>query len=231
MSEGPVNSGPFAFVITGIDWARSCFVLKRATRERESMSDKPNGKATQSHTEPSGTPNETKPVSGTQPSPKPASDVPTNGKRLSLKEQAFVAEYMIDMNAQGAWKRLGFSNRLCTGNEMLKRPHVMAEVENRIRLRDQAISSVRNVTLDMLKAEYGRLAMAQAEGPLLYGHKLQAMDRLGNHLGMFKPEQVSVTPVQFVINGLGDANAIEQTVTVEPTTPNVLTVEKKAKGT
>lgn len=194
------------------------------------MSDSPHDKPPQPQQEGPTAANETKPLSGTRPSSAPVSEPATNGKRLSLKEQAFVAEYMVDMNATKAWHRLGWSNRANTGLEMLKRDHVHAEVQRRVELRSRAAEQVREVTLDMLKSEYGRLAMAQAEGPLLYGHKLQAMDRLGNHLGMFKPEQVSVTPVQFVITGLGDNIATEQTITAEPTTPNVLAVAKVAKG-
>ena len=147
-------------------------------------------------------------------------------KPLSKRERLFVAEYVKDMSASDAIKRMGRGGKHPSQRayEYMQRPNVQKAIEVYVLEREQAS----RVTVEQLRNEYGKIAMMRATGDLLWSHKLQAMKELGSHLGMFKPEQQVTVPVQFVINGLGSPDI--QSPDDHASSVPVMLIEKVAKG-
>ena len=79
-------------------------------------------------------------------------------KRLTGKQQNFVNEYLIDLNATAAAKRAGYSIKAATemGYENLTKPHVAAEVAKR---RQRMIEKL-EITQEMVVQELAKLAFS-----------------------------------------------------------------------
>lgn len=155
-------------------------------------------------------------------------------KPLTRLQRSFVAEYLKDQHGANAVRRLGRVNGKPDHRawEWLQHPNVRKAVEDGVKAREDESA----VTVESLRKRYSRFAFAEHEGPILASHVLTALDRLGNHLGMFKPETSVIVPVQFNIQGgpplnIDNGNS-PQTITQSPqerptlTAANLLTVDK-----
>lgn len=102
---------------------------------------------------------------------------------LTAKQQRFVEEYIIDLNATQAASRAGYSEKTAysIGQENLKKPEIADEIEKRrSKLSEKAEISAEWV-LRELQDTYNK---AKDVGDLSPANK--SLELIGKHLGMFK---------------------------------------------
>lgn len=116
---------------------------------------------------------------------KPGDTPPTKGKgsRLGAKQERFIEEYMVDLNAAAAVLRAGYKcarNQHRLGAELLRHPLIAAEVKKRTDERRERRELTADYVLDKLvtiveQTESGNPAAA-----------LRGLELLGKHLGLYK---------------------------------------------
>ena len=82
------------------------------------------------------------------------------GRQLTLKQQKFVNEYLIDNNASRAALAAGYSKKTAyaIGNENLKKPEIMVEIEKAIARQAERTE----VTADRVIKEYAKVAFVNS---------------------------------------------------------------------
>ena len=103
---------------------------------------------------------------------------------LTAKQQCFVAEYLIDLNATQAAIRAGYSRKAARtiGPENLSKPDIARAIAAAFSARSQRTE----ITQDMVVAELASIGFAEIpEAPIRVPDKIAALDKLGRHLGMF----------------------------------------------
>jgi phage terminase small subunit len=98
---------------------------------------------------------------------------------LTAKQQRFVDEYLIDLNATQAAIRAGYSESTARaiGHENLTKPDIAAEIEKRQSL----LQEKTEMTQEWVLNKYKEL-IETAEAPVVRA----ALADVGKHLGMFK---------------------------------------------
>jgi len=91
-----------------------------------------------------------------------------NGK-LTGKQERFIEEYLIDLNATQAAIRAGYSVRTATaiGSENLRKPHVLVALQDR----RQQLADEAGITPERVIAEYARLAFASITDVVSWNEK------------------------------------------------------------
>ena len=104
---------------------------------------------------------------------------------MTAKQDRFVEEYLVDLNATQAALRAGYSEKtaMVIGSENLKKPEInkaVADALNARRLRTE-------VTQDRVLEELALVAFADMPDEMVVkvSDKLTALDKLAKHLGMF----------------------------------------------
>lgn len=102
---------------------------------------------------------------------------------LTPKQQRFVEEYLIDLNATQAAIRAGYSEKTAysVGHENLKKP----EIQKAIQEAQENLSNKTQLTVDMVVNGLLKEAQDYAEGST-QSARVSAWAHLGKHLGMFK---------------------------------------------
>ncbi len=102
---------------------------------------------------------------------------------LTPKQQRFVEEYLIDLNATQAAIRAGYSEKTAysVGHENLKKP----EIQKAIQEAQEILSNKTQLTVDMVVNGLLKEAQDYAEGST-QSARVSAWAHLGKHLGMFK---------------------------------------------
>ena len=107
--------------------------------------------------------------------------------RLTEKQQRFVSEYLVDLNATQAAVRAGYSRKTAysMGQRLLKK----VEVQEAIRLAKQERLERTKITQDYVLEKLCEIAELPAsdapDSDLKYTNKLRALELLGKHLGLF----------------------------------------------
>ena len=101
---------------------------------------------------------------------------------LTPKQQRFVEEYLIDLNATQAAIRAGYSEKTAysVGHENLKKP----EIQKAIQEAQEILSNKTQLTVDMVVNGLLKEAQDYAEGST-QSARVSAWAHLGKHLGMF----------------------------------------------
>lgn len=101
---------------------------------------------------------------------------------LTPKQQRFVEEYLIDLNATQAAIRAGYSEKTAysVGHENLKKP----EIQKAIQEAQESLSNKTQLTVDMVVNGLLKEAQDYAEGST-QSARVSAWAHLGKHLGMF----------------------------------------------
>ncbi len=99
---------------------------------------------------------------------------------MKPKQQRFVDEYMVDLNATQAAVRAGYSKNTAAeqGYQQLQKPSVQAAIA----AAQDAVSKRVEVTVDDVVA--GLLAEAEGKADSTAGSRVAAWAQLGKHLGM-----------------------------------------------
>jgi phage terminase small subunit len=98
------------------------------------------------------------------------------------REERFIAEYLVDGNGTRAAVAAGYSegNAKSQAYELLKRPHVLAEIKRRQR----AIAKKLELSAEKVLTDIARVA-TKAERAKKYGDALKGHEMLGKHLRLF----------------------------------------------
>ena len=113
--------------------------------------------------------------------------------KLTPKQERFVSEYLIDLNATQAAIRAGYSAKTAfsIGVENLSKPLIQDALQKALKKQQERTE----ITADMVVKELKKIALDDANdcptSRLKYTNKLKALELLGKHLGMFT-ERVSV---------------------------------------
>ena len=112
-------------------------------------------------------------------------------RELTGKQQNFVNEYLIDLNATAAAKRAGYSEKSATelGYETLTKPHVAAEIAKR---RQRMIEKL-EITQEMIVQELAKIGFSDVGGFVRVADKLKALVSLARILGFMEPTRVTVS--------------------------------------
>ena len=116
--------------------------------------------------------------------------------KLSVKQDRFIDEYMIDGNAAQAAIKAGYSKKCAAtiGKENIRKPQIKAEIEKRQgKLRDKL-----EITQEKVLKEIAGVAYLNNKGiwkKATVGDKVRALDMLSKHLGLYNltPEEVKDT--------------------------------------
>ena len=104
--------------------------------------------------------------------------------KLTPKQQRFVEEYQVDLNATQAAKRAGYSVK--TANEQGARLLANVSVAGAIQAAQIEVSKRTEVTVDDVVT--GLLAEAEGKKDSTAGSRVAAWAQLGKHLGMDKKD-------------------------------------------
>ena len=125
------------------------------------------------------------------------SDRPKGCKRgysVNRKQEVFIQEYLVDLNASAAARRAGYSYKhaRATASKILARPDVQAVVQEALRQRklENGLSGER------VRKALSDIAFGQAEGAAV-GHKVRCLELLAKMLGLFEGNR-DVEPVTVV---------------------------------
>lgn len=104
---------------------------------------------------------------------------------MTPKQERFVREFLIDLNATQAAIRAGYSKKTAKeiGYENLTKPHIAEAVSN---AQNKVLKSIEMDAAEVLK-ELSKIARTKIPADQIKASdKLSALDKLGKHLGMFK---------------------------------------------
>lgn len=102
---------------------------------------------------------------------------------LTPKQQRFVEEYLIDLNATQAAIRAGYSEKTAksVGHENLTKPDIAKAIQEA----QESLSNKTQLTVDMVVQGLLKEAQDYADGST-QSARVSAWAHLGKHLGMFK---------------------------------------------
>lgn len=121
--------------------------------------------------------------------------------KLTPKQQAFVQEYLVDLNATQAAIRAGYSPKTAyrTGADNLKKPQIAEAISGAQQERGKRLQVDADEVLERLTAiARGEVRTEKAtkfgvlDLPPDFGERIRALELVGKHLGMFT-ERVDVT--------------------------------------
>lgn len=106
---------------------------------------------------------------------------------LTKKQERFVEEYLIDLNATQAAIRAGYSRKTAEqiGYQLLQKPSVQEKLSEAMARRSKRTGITQDLVLDEIGKVAFRAAADSAESDLKVSNKLKALELLGKHLGLF----------------------------------------------
>lgn len=107
---------------------------------------------------------------------------------LTPKQERFVQEYLVDLNATAAARRAGYSTRTADriGPELLGKTCVSAAIQEARKAREQRTEITQDYVLQKLKEITDQDASDDPGSPLKVGNKIKALELLGKHVGAFE---------------------------------------------
>ncbi len=129
---------------------------------------------------------------------------------MTAKQQLFVDEYLIDLNATQAAIRAGYSEKTAQaiGAENLTKPLVAEAIAEAL----QARSERTEITQDRVLAELAAIGFADMpdEPELKWADKLTALDKLAKHLGMFIERHQHSGEIPTTVRAMSDEELLER---------------------
>ena len=104
--------------------------------------------------------------------------------RLTPKQEAFVREYMIDLNATQAAIRAGYSEKTANriGAENLTKPVIQEAIQQLHKAAEEKCA----VTVEWILSEIAKIAQDEE---VKTADRLKALELLGKHLGLWEKRQ------------------------------------------
>ena len=118
--------------------------------------------------------------------------------KLTPKQERFVQEYLVDLNATAAAKRAGYSEKNAgkIGPELLGKTRVSAAIQEAIQRRSQRTEVTQDYVIGKLKAIADKKASDAPDSELKYSSQIKAIELLGKHLGAWEPQDKQQTAVE-----------------------------------
>ncbi len=117
---------------------------------------------------------------------------------LTPKQERFVAEYLVDLNAAAAARRAGYSEK--TANRIASENLTKPDIQAAIQARRQELARKLEVSQERVLTELAAIAFHEAgdapEAELKVSNKLKALELLGKHLGMFSDKAEASVKVE-----------------------------------
>lgn len=114
--------------------------------------------------------------------------------KLTPKQEAFVSEYLIDLNATQAAIRAGYSQKNAgkIGPELLGKTRIAEAIHRAMEKRQERTEVTQDYVISKLKEIADKDASDYTESDLKYSSKLKALELLGKHTGAFEPKPKEV---------------------------------------
>lgn len=111
----------------------------------------------------------------------------TGHKKLTPKQQAFVREYLIDLNASAAAKRAGYSkNRhMEIGWQLLQKTTVQAAIQAEQEARAKRTEITQDYVLTEIKEVFEDAKKQAEDGMIDRTNALKALEMLAKHVGLY----------------------------------------------
>ena len=122
---------------------------------------------------------------------------------LTPKQERFVQEYLVDLNATQAAIRAGYSKNRASelGYQLLQKTTVQSAVQKAQKDRSKRTEITQDYVINKLKAIADQEASDGTDSELKYSSQLKALELLGRHLGMFTDRMKVEGNVPVVIVG------------------------------
>lgn len=113
---------------------------------------------------------------------------------LTPKQERFVAEYLVDLNATAASIRAGYKEKTAAqmGYKLLQTPKVQAAIQEAQADLAKRTEITQEYVLKKLKEIADKEAGDYQDSPLKYSSKIRALELLGKHLGIFEPKSTVI---------------------------------------
>ena len=106
---------------------------------------------------------------------------------MTTKQERFVQEYLVDLNATQAALRAGYSEQSASqqASRMLRNVKVQAAIQQAMQEQQQRVQIDQDYVIEKLREIADMEASDASDSELKYSGKLKALELLGRHLGMF----------------------------------------------
>ncbi len=110
---------------------------------------------------------------------------------LTPKQERFVQEYLVDLNATAAAKRAGYSGKRASelGYQLLQKTTVQAAIQKAIQARSRRTEVTQDYVIGKLREIADKDASDAQDSDLRYSSKLRALELLGKHVGAFERKE------------------------------------------
>lgn len=106
---------------------------------------------------------------------------------LTPKQERFVQEYLVDLNATQAAIRAGYSAKTASriGPELLGKTCISEAIQKAIKKREKRTEVTQDYVIEKLREIAEKDASDGPESDLKYSSKIKALELLGKHVGAF----------------------------------------------
>ena len=111
---------------------------------------------------------------------------------LTAKQERFVQEYLVDLNATQAAARAGYKNAE-KGRQLVANSNVSAAIQKAKAERQKRTEVTQDYVIEKLKEIADKPASDCPESDLKYANKLKALEMLAKHTGVFDKQDNSNT--------------------------------------
>jgi phage terminase small subunit len=111
---------------------------------------------------------------------------------LTAKQERFVQEYLVDLNATQAAARAGYKNAE-KGRQLVANSNVSAAIQKAKAERQKRTEVTQDYVIEKLKEIADKPASDCIESDLKYANKLKALEMLAKHTGVFDKQDNSST--------------------------------------
>ncbi len=107
---------------------------------------------------------------------------------LTAKQERFIQEYLVDLNATAAAKRAGYSEKNAgkIGPELLGKTSISQAIQKAIEKRRLRTEVTQDYVIEKLKTIADKRASDAPDSDLKYSSQIKAIELLGKHLGVFE---------------------------------------------
>lgn len=107
---------------------------------------------------------------------------------LTPKQERFVQEYLVDLNATQAAIRAGYKEKTAgaIGSENLKKPEIQSALQRALKDREERTEVTQDYVIKKLVEIADKEASDAQDSELKYSNKLRALELLGKHTGAFE---------------------------------------------
>lgn len=109
---------------------------------------------------------------------------------LTAKQERFVQEYLVDLNATQAAARAGYKNAE-KGRQLVTNGNVSAAIQKAKAERQKRTEVTQDYVIEKLKEIAEKPASDCTESDLKYANKLKALEMLAKHTGVFDKQDNS----------------------------------------